>query len=250
MFYPYLTSSVHCSEAVQGGSGPVAKMTSGDVKTKLEHLNQAKNLALNDPNFYPDILKGILPVIVASDGAIELRRWGSDFLAETFSSPQITSQTKQELALTCLEHLLTLLNELETGILKNVIQCSSSIYPLIFRYICHNKSETAVWQQMVAVKAKILSMLDRGAEGVRLGCIKFVQRIILVQTPGASDPRVSQTPPSRSPAVKWDPVGSCSMYVKGSSAYSWTESLSFRSRILYLLNKPHQEPNNPRRRSF
>ncbi|KAK6532942.1 hypothetical protein TWF281_007112 [Arthrobotrys megalospora] len=166
-------------------------MADGDVlRTKLEHLNQAKKLVLQDPNFYPDILKGILPIIVASDGAIELRRWGSEFLADTFSSPRITPQTKQELALTCLEHLLTLLNELETGILKNVIQCSSSIYPLIFRYICHNKSETAVWQQMIAVKAKVLSMLDKGAEGVRLGCIKFVQRIILVQTPGASDPRL------------------------------------------------------------
>ena len=46
-------------------------------------------------------------------------------------------------------------------------------------------------------------MLDTGAEGVRLACIKFVQRIIMVQTPGASDPRVSTvlTPLCRVPLL-------------------------------------------------
>ncbi|EWC45969.1 hypothetical protein DRE_04762 [Drechslerella stenobrocha 248] len=167
-------------------------MAEGDVavKDKIAQLNQARSLVLQDSQFYPDILKGILPVIVAPSSVIELRRWGSEFLAETFSSPLLAAQKKQELALTCLGPLITLLGELETGILKNVIQCSSSIYPLIFRYICHNKAETAIWQQMVAIKSKILSMLDTGVEGVRLACIKFVQRIILVQTPGASDPRL------------------------------------------------------------
>ncbi|KAF3909175.1 Symplekin [Orbilia brochopaga] len=167
-------------------------MAEGDVavKDKIAQLNQARSLVLQDSKFYPDILKGILPVIVAPSSVIELRRWGAEFLAETFSSPLITGQKKQELALTCLGPLMTLLSELETGILKNVIQCSSSIYPLIFRYICHNKTDVPIWQQMVAIKSKILSMLDTGAEGVRLACIKFVQRIILVQTPGASDPRL------------------------------------------------------------
>ncbi|KAF3938496.1 Symplekin [Dactylella cylindrospora] len=168
-------------------------MAEGDVtvKDKIWQLNQARALVLQDPTYYPDILNGILPIIVAPSSVIELRRWGSDFLAETFSSPLLAVQKKQELALTCLTPLMTLLGEMETGILKNVIQCSSSIYPLIFRYICHNKTETAIWQQMVAIKGKILSMLDTGAEGVRLACIKFVQRIILVQTPGASDPRLA-----------------------------------------------------------
>ncbi|EPS40868.1 hypothetical protein H072_5234 [Dactylellina haptotyla CBS 200.50] len=162
-------------------------MAEGDVvRTKLTHLNSAREIVLQDPKFCPDILGGILPHIVASDAAVELRRWGAEFLAETFSSPRIASQAKQELALTCLEPLLTLLGELETGILKHVIQSSSSIYPLIFRYM----TETAVWQQMAAIKSKIISMLDTAAEGVRLACIKFVQRIILVQTPGASDPRL------------------------------------------------------------
>ncbi|KAJ6257719.1 hypothetical protein Dda_7507 [Drechslerella dactyloides] len=112
-------------------------MAEGDVavKDKIAQLNQARSLVLQDSKFYPDILKGILPVIVAPSSVIELRRWGADFLAETFSSPLLTAQKKQELALTCLGPLMTLLGELETGILKNVIQCSSSIYPLIFRYI-------------------------------------------------------------------------------------------------------------------
>lgn len=105
------------------------------IKDKIAQLNLARSLVLQDPTHYPDILKGILPIIVASSSVIELRRWGAEFLAETFSSPLINAQKKQELALVCLDPLATLLGEAETGILKNVIQCSSSIYPLVFRYM-------------------------------------------------------------------------------------------------------------------
>lgn len=41
------------------------------------------------------------------------------------------------------------------------------------------------------IKSKILSLWDSGPVGVRLGCIKFVQRVILVQSRGVTDPRVS-----------------------------------------------------------
>lgn len=48
---------------------------------------------------------------------------------------------------------------------------------------------------MSAIKSKILKKWDKAALGVRICCIKFVQRVIHVQTTGPiADPRVSSTP--------------------------------------------------------
>lgn len=43
---------------------------------------------------------------------------------------------------------------------------------------------------MIAIKSKILSLWDVAPIGVRICCIKFVQRVILVQSRGITDPRV------------------------------------------------------------
>lgn len=44
---------------------------------------------------------------------------------------------------------------------------------------------------MAAIKSNILRRMDTAAAGVRICCIKFVQRVIQVQTPGViADPRV------------------------------------------------------------
>src|SRR5436190_8374242 len=63
---------------------------------------------------------------------------------------------------------------------------------------CSNRNDTITWEKMTTIKTKILRMWDFGSEGIRLSCIKFVQRIILVQTPGATDPRVSSRKPHKS----------------------------------------------------
>jgi symplekin len=47
---------------------------------------------------------------------------------------------------------------------------------------------------MSAIKSSILRRMDTAAPGVRICCIKFLQRVVLVQTPGVVDPRVGDTP--------------------------------------------------------
>jgi len=44
---------------------------------------------------------------------------------------------------------------------------------------------------MAAIKLNILKRWDTAATGVRICCVKFVQKVVQVQTPGAiADPRV------------------------------------------------------------
>ena len=52
---------------------------------------------------------------------------------------------------------------------------------------------------MTLIKSKILKMWDTAAVGVRICCVKFVQRVIQSQTAAgiAGDTRVCCLPPSR-----------------------------------------------------
>lgn len=106
------------------------------VTEQIKQLDSARGLVLADPVLYPQIVKGILP-IVGSKARLELRRWGADFLAETFASPVLAPPQKEGLALDVLQMLkdsLEISGE-DTGVLKSIIQAAASIYGLIFRYM-------------------------------------------------------------------------------------------------------------------
>src|SRR5437016_6501996 len=106
------------------------------VDEHIKNLEDARKLVLGDANFYPQIIQGILPII-GTNARVELRRWGADFLAETFASPTLPMTTKESLSLLVLDTLMgTLTLEEkgnETGVLKSVVQFAASIYPLVFR---------------------------------------------------------------------------------------------------------------------
>ncbi|KAI9871477.1 MAG: hypothetical protein M1830_002877 [Pleopsidium flavum] len=187
------------------------------VTDQLAQLDAARNLVLGDAAFYPQIVQGILPIIGA-EARLELRRWGADFLAETFASPTLATQQKEQLSLLVLRSLQELLEipGEDGGVLKSVVQAAASIYPLVIRHmhlevsrppelcekwekqslICgssfriNTPNDTSAWETMAAIKSNILRRWDTAAAGVRICCIKFVQRVIQTETPGViMDPR-------------------------------------------------------------
>ncbi|KAH0564790.1 hypothetical protein GP486_001819 [Trichoglossum hirsutum] len=167
---------------------------SSSVGDQLAQLDAARNLVLGDAAYYPQIVQGILPIIGAT-ARHELRRWGAEFLAETFASPILAMNTKESLSLIVLDTLLAMLvleeeKEMETGVLKSVVQFAASVYPLVFRHTITNPNDAATWEKMNAIKTRILRLWDTAAPGVRICCMKFAQKVIQVQTPGTiADPR-------------------------------------------------------------
>jgi symplekin len=57
-----------------------------------------------------------------------------------------------------------------------------------------DRNDSHHWQLMLAIKSNILRQMDTAPSGVRICCVKFVQQVVLVQTPGTVDPRVDTTP--------------------------------------------------------
>ncbi|KAL3417574.1 mRNA cleavage and polyadenylation specificity factor complex subunit [Phlyctema vagabunda] len=72
----------------------------------------------------------------------------------------------------------------DSGVVKSIVQTAASIYPLVFRWIINNAYDSATWERMIAIKSRILRMWDTSVSGVRICCIKFAQRVVLVQTMG------------------------------------------------------------------
>lgn len=117
------------------------------VVDQVAQLNAARNLVLGDAALYPQIVNGILP-IVGANARLELRRWGADFLAETFASPILAAPQKQQLAPMVLQSIqdILALPETDTAVLSSLVQASASLYPLIFRHMyVRREDERRLW---------------------------------------------------------------------------------------------------------
>ena len=173
-----------------------AIITMSDSKDTIRQLNQARDIVLKDPALYPQVVPGILPIITAEQ-PVELRRWGADFLAETFASPVVNESEKQKLSLRVLDTLKGYLNRKEElgeeedwTVVKSAVQCAASIYPLVFRHTISNAEDSETWTRMASMKSSVLRRMDTSPGSVRICCIMFVARVVQVQTPGLiADPR-------------------------------------------------------------
>ncbi|KAK4696411.1 hypothetical protein P7C71_g1492, partial [Lecanoromycetidae sp. Uapishka_2] len=106
------------------------------LKEQLEQLEAARQIVLGDSALYPQIVQGILP-IVGANARLELRRWGAEFMAETFASPAFPAVPKEHSAvgvLGTLKDLLEIPGE-DAAVVKSVVQTVASIYALVFHYI-------------------------------------------------------------------------------------------------------------------
>ena len=75
-------------------------------------------------------------------------------------------------------------------VVKSAVQAAASIYPLVFRQVLSNAEDKEVWAKMASMKSTILRRMDSAPGSVRICCIKFVARVVQVQTPGLiADPR-------------------------------------------------------------
>ncbi|KAF2442389.1 hypothetical protein P171DRAFT_392221 [Karstenula rhodostoma CBS 690.94] len=155
------------------------------------HLEHARSLALTDSKYYPSLMPGVLPLIGPnSNASLEVQRFGADFLAEMFASPMWSAEAKQPIALLVLDTLKYYLDEVhDRGVIKGAVQAAASVYPLVYRHTISDPNDIQHWQTMIDIKSNILNRMNTAAPGVRICCVKFVQQVVLVQTPGVIDPR-------------------------------------------------------------
>lgn len=65
------------------------------------------------------------------------------------------------------------------------------LIPFSLFFSISNAADSQTWQTMATIKSNILRRIEKEPSGVKLCCIKFIQRVVQVQTPGqVADPRV------------------------------------------------------------
>jgi len=106
------------------------------VSVQIQQLNDARKVALENPNYFDSIVRGILP-IVGPSSPVELRRWGAEFLAESLSTPVLSMRDKESLTVTILETLRQLVNSPNEDalVLKASIMAAASAYPVVMRWM-------------------------------------------------------------------------------------------------------------------
>ena len=106
------------------------------ITKQITQLEAARRHVLSDAVHYSVIIPGILPII-GPNAHLEIRRWGTEFLAEGFASPQLALHAKEALSVQVLQLLRDLLESPteDEYVLKSVIQTAASIYGLIFRHM-------------------------------------------------------------------------------------------------------------------
>ena len=100
----------------------------------LSQLEAARKLALGDPQVYSQVVPGVLPLI-GPNAALDVRRWGADFLAECFASPALPNAQKESLVADVLPALRAYLENPaeDQAVLRSAVQAAASLYPLVFR---------------------------------------------------------------------------------------------------------------------
>ena len=157
----------------------------------IPQLEAARRLALADPLVYKQIFPGIIP-IVGPSAHVEVRRWVADFFAEGMASPALPSSQKEEIVSDILPTLRQMLDNAgeDQAVVKSVVQAAASTYPIVFRRVISHPDQVPLWNDVMAMKMNILSRMENAPTGVRVCCVKFISKVVQVQTPGLiADPR-------------------------------------------------------------
>ncbi|GJJ11108.1 hypothetical protein Clacol_005339 [Clathrus columnatus] len=138
------------------------------------------------------ILCTTLITAISNTGDSLLKRWVLDLLHFALARSSLPPETRTQLGAQSLDALAGLLNDSSPATVKVVIQCFATIYPLLFRLYCSNRTLRQPWETLLKAKAQILELITapHASAGVKVAALKFMQRVILVQTRGISDPRL------------------------------------------------------------
>ncbi|KDR80507.1 hypothetical protein GALMADRAFT_264472 [Galerina marginata CBS 339.88] len=158
----------------------------------------------NHPSPIPILVQTLFNNVQNSGDSL-LKRWVLDLLHFAICRSSLSLDQRTQMALQALDTLVQLLSDPQPAIVKVAIQCFATVYPLVFRLLCSNRSNPAAWNTLSTAKARIIDLVwaPNVNAGVRLSAMKFVQRVILVQVRGVSDPRLQN---KNDPNISFCPI--------------------------------------------
>ncbi|KAF4593990.1 hypothetical protein EYR40_008788 [Pleurotus pulmonarius] len=160
-------------------------------KEQADILDSLREYLEAQPALIP-VLAGTLVGQVVNGGDSLLKSWVFNLLHFAICRSALSQDVRTTLSSQSLDSLAQLLYDPNPALVKVAIQTLTTVYPLLFRLLCTTRSNPAAWETLTRCKLRILEFIwSPGATaGIRLSAMKFMQRVILVQTRGVSDPRL------------------------------------------------------------
>lgn len=197
---------------------------------RLAQLKAAEDLLAQDASHYPAIFPVVLQLTTQQDVPTRrwitafLTRTFSPRSSLAATGKEALLELNNGAALDALSALLE--GNADAGVVKSTVLSSSLIYPILFQkmyvppmsrlsvalVVClsvfcdcvlndvcfrcksppsSSAESSLLWSKLTQVKSAIVQIWDQSAnQGVRIACVKFIEKVIATQTPGIKDPRV------------------------------------------------------------
>ncbi|KAJ7583294.1 Symplekin tight junction protein C terminal-domain-containing protein [Mycena floridula] len=161
-------------------------------KEQSDILSALRRYLETNSAIIPTLVNAILSVVVSETESLQLLKiWVIDLFHFAVGRSDIPFDGKAQMSYQALDKLEHLIDDRNPAVQKLVVQCLTSIYPLLFLHMCKVTSNPSAWEKLSACKSRILEFVwSVKPMGTRLAALKFLQRVILVQTRGISDPRL------------------------------------------------------------
>ncbi|KAJ8521574.1 hypothetical protein ONZ45_g1743 [Pleurotus djamor] len=161
-------------------------------KEQADILNSLREYLETQPGLIPVLVNTLIGQVSNAEDSL-LKTWVFSLLQFAVSRSALSQDVKTQLSLQSLNALSQLLDDPNPTMVKIVIQCLCAVFPLLFRQLCITRNDPGAWNTLTKCKARILEFVwsPTVTLGVKLSAMKFMQRVILVQTRGVSDPRLA-----------------------------------------------------------
>ncbi|KIJ65684.1 hypothetical protein HYDPIDRAFT_131045 [Hydnomerulius pinastri MD-312] len=168
-----------------------ALAVTADSKEQADLLATLRESLEAHPAPIPILCTTLIKTVLAAGDSL-LKRWVLDLLHFAISRSSLSQDVRTQLASQSVETLASLLLDPNVRTVKVAIQCLTTVYPLLFRSLCTNRTLRQQWDLLCQCKSRILELIGipNANSGVKLSAVKFMQRVILLQTRGISDPRL------------------------------------------------------------
>ncbi|EAU90241.2 cleavage/polyadenylation specificity factor [Coprinopsis cinerea okayama7 len=132
-----------------------------NTKEQADILATLRESLESHPSPIPTIVDTLISRIAVNAGDSLLKRWILDLLQFAIARSTLPLETRTQ-------------NDPVTAIVKTVVQCMTTVYPLVFRHLCQNRNNPGTWNTLSTCKARIIECLWSPATsvGVKLSAMK------------------------------------------------------------------------------
>ncbi|KAJ3200047.1 hypothetical protein HDU67_002333, partial [Dinochytrium kinnereticum] len=128
------------------------------------------------------VVRSILGTVLsfAGDARQDVRLVIADLIETAVCRVAFPLEAKHyETVAVAVEALVNMFQDDDLVVLKKLMQCTTSSYPIAFVVLCTIQADAELWRKLELIKARIVSLITHENIGIRSHVLKFIQMLVL-----------------------------------------------------------------------